>query len=79
MSKGNLTTRKKFLKKYQNSYEARNNLGFLYYANDQITQAIIQFEQGLNLELESVTIKDNLIRALKERVAFLEENKQYDD
>ena len=40
----------KFLGKYPNSYEARNNLGFLYYANDQITRAIVQFEQGLSLE-----------------------------
>lgn len=69
----------KFLEKHPNSYEARNNLGFLYYANDQITQAIVQFEQGLNLELGSVKIKDNLLRALKVRVAILGENKKYDE
>ena len=69
----------KFLGKYPNSYEARNNLGFLYYANDQITQAIVQFEQGLKLESGSVKIKDNLLRALKVRVAILEENKEYDE
>ena len=69
----------KFLEKYPNSYEARNNLGFLYYADDQITQAISQFEQGLSLELSSVKIKDNLLRALKVRIAILEENKEYDE
>ena len=69
---------KKFLGKYPNSYEVRNNLGLLYYANDQITQAISQFEQGLNIELGSVKIKDNLLRALKVRVAILEENKEYE-
>ena len=41
---------KKFLQKYPNSYEARNNLGLLYYANDKITRAIYQLEQGLKLE-----------------------------
>ena len=30
----------KFLGKYPNSYEARNNLGFLYYANNQILSCI---------------------------------------
>ena len=67
----------KFLGKYPDSYEARNNLGFLYYANDQINQAITQFEQGLNLEVGSVKIKDNLVRALKVRVVIFEENNEF--
>ena len=69
----------KFLEKYPNSYEARNNLGFLYYANDQIILAVIQFERALSLKLGSVKIKDNLLRALKVRVAILEENDRNDE
>ena len=69
----------KFLEKYPNSYEARNNLGFLYYANDQINKAIVQFDQGLSLESGSVKIKDNLLRSLKVRVAIFAENKEYDE
>lgn len=69
---------KKFLKKHPDSFEARNNLGLLHYANDEITPAIFQFEQGLKLEMGSPKIKDNLLRALKVRVAILEENKEYD-
>ena len=65
--------------KYPNSYEARNNLGFLYYANDQINKAIVQFDQGLNLESGSVKIKDNLLRSLKVRAAIFAENKKYDE
>lgn len=68
----------KILRKYPNSFEARNNLGLLYYANDEITHAIIQFEQGINQELKPVKIKDNLVRALKVRVAILEENKKFE-
>ncbi len=68
----------KFLQKYPQSFEARNNLGLLYYANDEVTMAISQFEQGLNLEMGSVKIRDNLTRALKVRAAILEENKEYD-
>jgi len=68
----------KFLKKHPDSFEARNNLGLLHYANDEITLAISQFEQGLELEMGSPKIKDNLLRALKVRVAVLEENKEYD-
>ena len=68
----------KFLQKYPQSFEARNNLGLLHYSNDEITLAISQLEQGLNLEMSSVKIRENLTRALKVRVAILEENKEYD-
>jgi hypothetical protein len=54
-------------------------LGLLYYANDQISLAISQFERALDLEPGSVKIKRILLRALKVRVAILEENKEYDD
>ncbi len=68
----------KFLQKYPQSFEARNNLGLLHYSNDEITLAISQLKQGLNLEMSSVKIRENLTRALKVRVAILEENKEYD-
>jgi tetratricopeptide (TPR) repeat protein len=68
----------KCLQKYPQSFEARNNLGLLHYSNDEITLAISQLEQGLNLEMSSVKIRENLTRALKVRVAILEENKEYD-
>ncbi|MDP6335204.1 MAG: SH3 domain-containing protein [Nitrospinaceae bacterium] len=68
----------KFLQKYPQSFEARNNLGLLHYSNDEITLAISQLKQGLDLEMSSVKIRENLTRALKVRVAILEENKEYD-
>ena len=70
---------KKFLERHPGSFEARNNLGLLYYANDQISLAISQFGRALDLEPGSVKIKRVLLRALKVRVAILEENKEYDD
>jgi outer membrane protein assembly factor BamD (BamD/ComL family) len=70
---------KKFLERHPGSFEARNNLGLLYYANDQISLAISQFERALDLEPGSAKIKRVLLRALKVRVAILEENKEYDD
>jgi tetratricopeptide (TPR) repeat protein len=69
---------KKFLLKFPNSYEARNNLGLLYYADDQIKQAIYQLDLALKLEAGSNRIKENLLRALKVEVVIHDENKEYD-
>jgi tetratricopeptide (TPR) repeat protein len=69
---------KKFLLKYPNSFEARNNLGLLYYADDQIKQAIYQLDLALKLEPGSTRIKANLLRALKVEVVIHDENKEYD-
>jgi len=69
---------KRFLLKYPNSYEARNNLGLLYYADDQIKQAIYQLDLALKLEPGSTRIKGNLLRALKIEVVIHDENKEYD-
>ena len=69
---------KKFLQKYPNSFEARNNLSLLYYANDEITKAIYQLDLALKLEPSSGRIKNNLLRALKIQVAIHDENKDYD-
>jgi Tfp pilus assembly protein PilF len=70
---------KQFLSRHPGSFEARNNLGLLYYANDQISLAISQFERALDLEPGSAKIKRVLLRALKVRVAILGENKEYDN
>ena len=69
----------KFLENQPRSFEARNNLGLLYYADDRIAQAISQFERALVLKPGSAKIKRLLLGALKVRVAILEENREYDD
>ena len=69
----------KFLQRNPNSFEARNNLGLLYYANDEIVQAINHFNQGLKLRPRENQLKMNLVRALKVQSAILEENREYDE
>ena len=69
----------KFLQRNPNSFEARNNLGLLYYANDEIVQAIDHFNQGLKLRPRENQLKMNLVRALKVQSAILEENREYDE
>jgi tetratricopeptide (TPR) repeat protein len=69
----------KFLQKQPNSFTARNNLGLLYYANDQITQAIYHYNQGLKLRPGEVQLKKNLVRALKVQSAMFEENREFDE
>ena len=70
---------KKFLQKNPNSFEARNNLGLLYYANDNITQAVYHFDQGYKLRPSAVKLKMHLARVLKIRASILEENMEYDE
>ncbi|MBT3514048.1 MAG: hypothetical protein HOB32_06240 [Nitrospina sp.] len=67
----------RFLQKKPNSFPAKNNLGLLYYANDDITRAIYYFEQGLKLRPAEVQLKMNLVRALKIQSAIFEENMEY--
>ncbi|HIF03367.1 MAG TPA: tetratricopeptide repeat protein [Nitrospinaceae bacterium] len=69
----------KFLKRNPNSFTARNNLGLLYYANDEIVQAIYYSEQGLKLSPDEVQTKKNLVRALKVQSAIFEENREFDE
>jgi tetratricopeptide (TPR) repeat protein len=69
----------KFLEKKPKSFAARNNLGLLHYANDDITQAIYHFSQGLKLRPEEAQLKMNLMRALKIQAAIFEENMEYDE
>lgn len=68
----------KFLKQHPRSYEAHNNLGMSYYANDQLTLSIDEFEKALDLEPNDAKVKENLIRALKFETTLLTENKEYD-
>ncbi len=68
---------KKFLQRSPNSYLARNNLGLLYYANDDITQAIYHFEEGIKLSPAEIQLKVNLVRALKVQAVIFEENGEY--
>ena len=70
---------KKFLQRNPNSFEVRNNLGLLYYANDEIVKAIYHFGQGLKLRPREDQLKMNLVRALKVQSAILEENREYDE
>jgi primosomal protein N'' len=53
-----------FLKKYPRSFEAHNNLGLVYFEDDQLDAAIVELEKALSLEPSEVKIKNNLIRAL---------------
>jgi tetratricopeptide (TPR) repeat protein len=69
----------KFLQRNPNSFEARNNLGLLYYANDEIVKAIHHYDQGLKLRPREDQLKMNLVRALKVQSAILEENREYDE
>jgi len=69
----------KFLQKNPNSFAARNNLGLLYYANDDITQAVYHFDQGFKLRPEAVQLKMHLARVLKVRAGIFEENREYDE
>jgi len=70
---------KKFLQRNPNSFEVRNNLGLLYYANDEIVKAIYHYDQGLKLRPREDQLKINLVRALKVQSAILEENREYDE
>ena len=69
----------KFLQKNPNSFAARNNLGLLYYANDDITQAVYHFNQGFKLRPGAVQLKMHLARVLKVRADIFEENREYDE
>ncbi|PIQ97077.1 MAG: hypothetical protein COV67_06170 [Nitrospinae bacterium CG11_big_fil_rev_8_21_14_0_20_56_8] len=67
-----------FIKKYPRSFEAHNNLGLAYYANDRIQLAASEFESALVLEPRDPTIRDNLKRALKLQATLQTENKEYE-
>jgi len=67
-----------FLKRYPDSVEGHNNLGRVYYLNDNLSQAVQQFERGLELEPGDARLRQNLADALKLQSNLLFEDKRYD-
>jgi tetratricopeptide (TPR) repeat protein len=70
-------TWKEFLRKHPRSHEARNNLGLVLYADDQLDLAIKELEAARSLEPGDLRIKKNLVRALKFRATLLKENQDF--
>lgn len=68
----------KFVKEHPRSFEAHNNLGMAYYANDQLGLALEEFHKAHELEPTDMKIRENLIRTLKFQTALLTENKEYE-
>ncbi|QPJ63986.1 MAG: tetratricopeptide repeat protein [Candidatus Nitrohelix vancouverensis] len=68
-----------FLKNNPRSFEARNNLGLAYYANDQIPQAISEFETALSIEPNDGVVKNNLRNALQFQATLDADNHEYDE
>ena len=69
---------KRFLANNPRSFRGYNNLGMVYYTNDQLSLALSAFETGLDLEPFDHKIKENLKRTLRFQVTLLRENKDYD-
>jgi hypothetical protein len=66
-----------FLEKYPRSYEARNNLGLVYFEDDQLDAAIIELDTAMSLEPSEMKIKKNLMRALKFKAILYKEARDY--
>ena len=66
-----------FLQKQPRSYEAHNNLGLVYFENDQLDPALVEFETARSLEPGDARIKNNLIRVLKFKATLLKEAKDF--
>ena len=69
---------KRFLANNPRSFRGYNNLGMVYYTNDQLSLALSAFETGLDLEPFDHKIKENLKRTLRFQITLLRENKDYD-
>ena len=66
-----------FLEKYPRSFEAHNNLGLVYFEDDQLDASITELEMALSLEPGEAKIKKNLIRALKFKAVLYREANDY--
>jgi len=66
-----------FLEKHPRSFEAHNNLGLVYFEDDQLDAAIVELERAMSLEPSEVKIKNNLIRALKFKSILYKEARDY--
>ena len=69
---------KRFLANNPRSFRGYNNLGMIYYTNDQLSLALSAFETALDLEPFDHKIKENLKRTLRFQITLLRENKDYD-
>ena len=67
----------RFLALHPNSFEAHNNLGLVYYTENQVSQALHEFEAAYRLEPVSEKIRKNLSRALKFQADLQYESKEY--
>jgi uncharacterized protein YgiM (DUF1202 family) len=68
---------KSFLSKYPKSFEGHNNLGLVYYTQDMLSQALVEFETAYRLQQDDPKIRKNLARALRFKASMLHENRQY--
>jgi tetratricopeptide (TPR) repeat protein len=68
---------KQFLQKHPRSFEAHNNLGLVYFEDDQVDSSISEFETALSLEPNDSKIKKNLVRVLKFKSTMLNEARDY--
>ncbi len=66
-----------FLEKHPRSFEAHNNLGLVYFEDDQVDQAIAELETAMSLEPAESKIKKNLIRVLKFKATLYKEARDY--
>lgn len=66
-----------FLEKYPRSFEAHNNLGLVYFEDDQLDAAVIELEKALSLEPSETKIKNNLVRALNFKALLYREANDY--
>ncbi len=66
-----------FLEKHPRSFEAHNNLGLVYFEDDQLDASIVELETAMSLEPSEVKIKNNLIRALKFKSILYKEARDY--
>jgi len=69
---------KRFLANNPRSFRGYNNLGMVYYTNNQLSLALSAFETALDLEPLDHKIKENLKRTLRFQITLLRENKDYD-
>lgn len=66
-----------FLEKHPRSFEAHNNLGLVYFEDDQLDAAVIALEKALSLEPSETKIKKNLVRALDFKALLFREANDY--
>ena len=69
---------KRLLANNPRSFRGYNNLGMVYYTNNQLSLALSAFETALDLEPFDHKIKENLKRTLRFQITLLRENKDYD-